>query len=43
MHPDALFAVLREETAHPPVILMTYLNPVLAYGSERFFARASAG
>lgn len=42
MHPDALFDLLQEPSAHPPVILMTYLNPVLAYGSERFFARARA-
>ena len=41
MHPDALFDLLQEETTHPPAILMTYLNPVLAYGTERFFGRAA--
>lgn len=42
MHPDALFDLLQAETTHPAAILMTYLNPVLAYGPERFFGRAAA-
>jgi tryptophan synthase alpha chain len=40
MHSDALFDLLGAEREHPPVVLMTYLNPVLAYGVERFMRRA---
>ena len=40
MHVDAVFDVLARERAHPPCVLMTYANPVLAYGVERFVARA---
>jgi len=40
MHPDLLFELLGSAGDLPPVVLMTYVNPVLAYGAERFFERA---
>jgi tryptophan synthase alpha chain len=42
MHVQELFDVLAAERAHPPVVLMTYVNPVLAYGPERFLRAARA-
>ncbi len=42
MHSDVLFDLLGAEREHPPVVLMTYLNPVLAYGVEPFMRRARA-
>src|SRR5262245_2128543 len=40
MHAQTLFDLLASERAHPPVVLMTYVNPVLAYGTERFLRAA---
>lgn len=40
MHPDLLFDLLAAAPDRPPVVLMTYVNPVLAYGPEAFFERA---
>lgn len=40
MHTDLLFDVLADAPPHPPVIVMTYVNPVLAYGVEAFMSRA---
>src|SRR5204863_2607824 len=37
-----VFDVVREARLGIPVILMTYLNPVLAFGVERFVAEAQA-
>src|SRR5207247_776509 len=37
-----VFDVVREARLGIPVILMTYLNPVLAFGVERFVAAAQA-
>jgi len=42
MHADLMFEVLAAERQRPPVIVMTYLNPVLAYGPEAFMRRARA-
>jgi tryptophan synthase alpha chain len=42
MHAERLFDVLAAGPRRPPVVLMTYLNPVLAYGSEAFMRRAAA-
>lgn len=36
-----VLALIREATLDVPVIIMTYLNPVLAYGVERFARDAS--
>jgi tryptophan synthase alpha chain len=38
----AMVAAFRADDADTPVILMGYLNPVLAYGPERFCADAAA-
>jgi tryptophan synthase alpha chain len=40
MHVEAVFDVLAAERARPPCVLMTYANPVLAYGVEPFVRRA---
>ena len=40
MHPDRLFELLAAAGELPPIVLMTYVNPVLAYGPERFLRRA---
>jgi tryptophan synthase alpha chain len=42
MHAERLFELLSREKGLPPLILMTYLNPVLAYGGEAFMERAGA-
>lgn len=42
MHADLLFEALAADASHPPAIVMTYVNPVLAYGIEAFVRRASA-
>lgn len=42
MHAEALFDLLERQRDLPPIILMTYLNPVLAYGPEDFLRRAAA-
>lgn len=42
MRPDVLFDTLHALPDLPPIVLMTYLNPVLAYGPDAFFARAAA-
>ena len=42
MHPDALFDLLARQRDLPPLVLMTYLNPVLAYGVDAFMGRAAA-
>ena len=42
MHADLLFDALAADPNHPPAILMTYANPVLAYGIEAFVRRAGA-
>lgn len=41
--PDCLEFVRRARSRHPdtPIVIMTYLNPVLAYGMERFAADAA--
>jgi tryptophan synthase alpha chain len=40
MHLDLLFELLGSAGELPPVVLMTYVNPLLAYGAERFFDTA---
>ncbi|MFQ5601194.1 MAG: tryptophan synthase subunit alpha, partial [Candidatus Krumholzibacteriia bacterium] len=40
MHADRMFELLAAESDLPPVVVMTYLNPVLAYGAESFMRRA---
>ena len=40
MHADLLFDALGKDASHPPAIVMTYVNPVLAYGIEAFVRRA---
>jgi tryptophan synthase alpha chain len=40
MHPDRLFDLLAAAPDRPPVVLMTYVNPVLAYGADTFLRRA---
>lgn len=40
MHCDLLFDLLAAERDHPPVVVMTYLNPLLAYGVDAFLGRA---
>jgi tryptophan synthase alpha chain len=40
MDAEHLFGILAEERDRPPVVLMTYLNPLLAYGAERFLRDA---
>jgi tryptophan synthase alpha chain len=40
MHADLLFDALAADSSHPPAIVMTYANPVLAYGIEPFVRRA---
>jgi len=40
MHADLLFDALAADANHPPAIVMTYVNPVLAYGIEAFVRRA---
>src|SRR5262245_50808157 len=40
MHPDRLFDLLAAAPDRPPVVLMTYVNPVLAYGADAFLRRA---
>jgi len=42
MHPDLLFDLLSSAPPHPPVVVMTYVNPVLAYGAPAFLRRAAA-
>jgi tryptophan synthase alpha chain len=42
MHAGLLFDLLAAEPRRPPVVVMTYLNPVLAFGAEAFFRRARA-
>jgi len=42
MDTNGLFGLLETMSGLPPVILMTYLNPILAYGSEAFVERAAA-
>jgi tryptophan synthase alpha chain len=37
-----VLALVRDAALEVPVVLMTYLNPVLAYGVERFLADAAA-
>jgi tryptophan synthase alpha chain len=39
--PDDVFDVAAAHSAEVPFVLLTYVNTVLAYGPERFFARAS--
>jgi len=39
---DGMFDLLEECPGLPPTIIMTYLNPVLAYGVEPFMQRAAA-
>ena len=39
--PDDVFAIVAAHSAKTPFVLLTYLNTVLAYGLERFFARAA--
>lgn len=38
----AMVGRLRERDASTPLVLMGYLNPVMQYGAERFFADAAA-
>jgi tryptophan synthase alpha chain len=40
--PDDVFGIAATHSAAAPFVLLTYLNPVLAYGPARFFARAAA-
>lgn len=42
MHAARLFEILAAEKDLPPVIVMTYLNPVLAYGPDAFLHCAAA-
>jgi tryptophan synthase alpha chain len=42
MHADVMFDVLAADPSHPPAIVMTYANPVLAYGIDAFVRRARA-
>ena len=42
MHAERMFDALAGTRDLPPVIVMTYLNPVLAYGPEPFMRRAAA-
>ena len=39
---SGVLSLIREARVDVPVIIMTYLNPVLAYGVERFVADAAA-
>ena len=41
MHAERMFEILAGARDLPPVIVMTYLNPVLAYGPEPFMRRAA--
>jgi tryptophan synthase alpha chain len=41
MDAERLFGILAEETELPPRVVMTYLNPVLAYGVEPFMRDAA--
>jgi tryptophan synthase alpha chain len=40
--PDDVLGLATAHSASAPFVLLTYLNPILAYGPERFFARAAA-
>jgi tryptophan synthase alpha chain len=40
--PDEVFALAAAHREAIPFVLLVYLNPVLAYGPERFFERAAA-
>ena len=40
MHADLMFDLLADERRRPPAIVMTYVNPVLAYGPDAFLGRA---
>jgi len=40
--PDDVLRLAAAHSAQAPFVLLTYLNPVLAYGSERFFSDAAA-
>ena len=42
MHADAMFDALAAVQGRPPAIVMTYVNPVLAYGPDAFMRRARA-
>ena len=42
MHAELMFDLLGRERQRPPAIVMTYLNPVLAYGPDAFMRRAAA-
>jgi tryptophan synthase alpha chain len=42
MHADAMFDALAAVRERPPAIVMTYVNPVLAYGPDAFMRRARA-
>jgi tryptophan synthase alpha chain len=42
MTPAGVLALVREAALDVPVVLMTYANPVLAYGAERFARDAAA-
>ena len=39
--PDDVLQLAAAHSPHVPFVLLTYLNPVLAYGPERFFANAA--
>lgn len=39
---ERVLALVRDAALEVPVVLMTYLNPVLSYGPERFLAAAAA-
>ena len=41
MHAERLFEALATHVDLPPLILMTYLNPVLAFGARRFMQEAA--
>lgn len=40
--PDDVLGLAAAHSERVPFVLLTYLNPVLAYGAERFFANAAA-
>jgi tryptophan synthase alpha chain len=40
--PDDVFQLAAAHSGAAPFVLLTYLNPVLAYGPDRFFARAAS-
>lgn len=41
-HVDDAFALVREAALSIPVVLMTYLNPVIAHGEQRFISDSAA-